>query len=130
MQEDETQIETESNTLLNENPSPNPLLTKSEKKDKVSTKSRTALWHLTFWGFVINYLVRCNLNMAIVSMVVQKKVSSNSSTESLECFNSSSKFLLGSSIDQYQSEDNNRTYFSLERSGLDLFMVSKYTYSH
>ncbi|XP_037044101.1 sialin-like isoform X2 [Bradysia coprophila] len=113
--------ETESNKLLNENPS-NPSITKCERNGKVSTKSRTILWHAAFWGFAINYMVRCNLNLAIVSIVVPKKVSTNSSTKPLECFNRSSNFPVGNSTDHYQYGDEMRKYFSLERIVMDLFM--------
>lgn len=30
---------------------------------------RTILWYMTFWGFAINFMLRMNLNIAIVSMV-------------------------------------------------------------
>ncbi|XP_050549192.1 vesicular glutamate transporter 3-like isoform X3 [Daktulosphaira vitifoliae] len=30
---------------------------------------RTILWYMTFWGFAMNYMLRMNLNIAIVSMV-------------------------------------------------------------
>lgn len=37
-------------------------------KQNVFTE-RTVLWYMTFWGFAINYMVRMNINIAIVSMV-------------------------------------------------------------
>lgn len=30
---------------------------------------RTILWYMTFWGFAMNFMLRMNLNIAIVSMV-------------------------------------------------------------
>lgn len=30
---------------------------------------RTILWYMTFWGFGMNFMLRMNLNIAIVSMV-------------------------------------------------------------
>ncbi|XP_037044095.1 sialin-like isoform X2 [Bradysia coprophila] len=114
--------ETESNKLLNKNPS-NPSTTKCERNGKVSTKSRTILWHAAFWGFAINYMARCNLNLAIVSIVVPKRVSTNSLTKPLECFNMSSNFPVGNSTDHYQYGDEMRKYFSLERIVMDLFMI-------
>lgn len=38
---------------------------------------RTVLWYMTFWGFAINYVIRMNINIAIVSMV--KKSTRNTS---------------------------------------------------
>lgn len=38
-----------------------------------SINSRTILWYLTFFGFIINYLFRININIAIVGMVAQRK---------------------------------------------------------
>ncbi|KAI8126427.1 Vesicular glutamate transporter 1 [Lucilia cuprina] len=35
-------------------------------------KCRTILWHMVFWGFVINYIFCINLNITIVDMVVIK----------------------------------------------------------
>ncbi|KNC33127.1 hypothetical protein FF38_04719 [Lucilia cuprina] len=37
-----------------------------------SIKCRTILWHMVFWGFVINYIFCINLNITIVDMVVIK----------------------------------------------------------
>ncbi|XP_065360360.1 sialin-like [Calliphora vicina] len=38
----------------------------------MKVKSRTILWHLVFWGFVINYMFCINLNITIVDMIVIK----------------------------------------------------------
>lgn len=32
-------------------------------------KARTILWYLTFFGFAINFMVRVNVNIAIVNMI-------------------------------------------------------------
>lgn len=32
-------------------------------------KQRTILWYLVFIGFSVNYMQRCNLNIAIIDMV-------------------------------------------------------------
>ncbi|XP_061393381.1 sialin-like, partial [Musca vetustissima] len=34
-------------------------------------QARTVLWYLVFFGFALNYMIRINLNIAIVEMVVQ-----------------------------------------------------------
>ncbi|KAL5289466.1 NaPi-T family protein [Megaselia abdita] len=37
-----------------------------------NVEARTVLWYLVFFGFAINYMIRINLNIAIVQMVVAK----------------------------------------------------------
>lgn len=63
-----------------------------ENKNSVSRKShqmrecctaRGVLWYLVFFGFAVNYMIRINLNIAIVAMI-QPKPSSNVSLTS-EC---------------------------------------------
>ncbi|KAM7358545.1 sialin-like [Cochliomyia hominivorax] len=39
-----------------------------------NVKCRTILWHLVFWGFIINYMFCINLNITIVDMIVKKSV--------------------------------------------------------
>ncbi|KAF5288077.1 hypothetical protein FQR65_LT12127 [Abscondita terminalis] len=48
-------------------------------------QARTVLWYLVFTGFAINYLLRVNLNIAIVSMVKPK----NKTNLSLKSYNDS-----------------------------------------
>lgn len=43
---------------------------------KQTVNCRTVLWFLTFFGFMINYMFRININIAIVEMVATRKVSS------------------------------------------------------
>lgn len=45
--------------------------------------ARGVLWYLVFFGFAVNYMIRINLNIAIVAMI-QPKPSSNVSLTS-EC---------------------------------------------
>lgn len=116
-------VSIESKKLLSEN-EPNPLITKNPSNGKVSTKSRTILWLITFWGFVINYMVRCNLNMAIVSMVLPRKASNNSTIVSLECFNYTSDLLLSNNTEQYQSKNEAKKHRSVERRIMDFFKVN------
>lgn len=42
-------------------------------------KSRTVLWYLTFVGFAVNYMIRINVNIAVVAMIdgTYKKSSMN-----------------------------------------------------
>ncbi|XP_017772050.1 PREDICTED: sialin-like [Nicrophorus vespilloides] len=52
-------------------------------KNKQWMATRDVLWYLVFFGFAVNYMIRINLNIAIVSMV-QARPKSNIS--SVECF--------------------------------------------
>ncbi|KAJ6646778.1 Sialin [Pseudolycoriella hygida] len=88
---------------------------KCPKSSKVSTKCRNILWHLSFWGFIINYVARSNLNMAIVSMA-RPRNQSNSSASS-ECFNHSSSLPIVNAGNF--TSDNFNKHFSVERTIMD-----------
>ena len=47
---------------------------------------RNVLWYLVFAGFGVNYMVRINLNIAIVSMVDGASRKGNVARNSSECF--------------------------------------------
>lgn len=53
--------------------------------------SRNVLWILVFSGFAVNYMVRINLNIAIVSMVKQRP--KNNLTLSSECIEDTTNIL-------------------------------------
>lgn len=38
-------------------------------EDAVGIKARSVLWYLTFAGFAMNYMIRININIAIVDMI-------------------------------------------------------------
>lgn len=40
---------------------------------------------MTFWGFAINYLIRMNINIAIVSMVIKNPIKNINKTITNEC---------------------------------------------
>lgn len=40
-----------------------------EAEETVGIKARTVLWYLTFVGFAMNYMIRININIAIVDMI-------------------------------------------------------------
>lgn len=44
---------------------------------------RTVLWYVTFVGFMVNYMLRINMNIAIVEMVARKPTTTNHHTS--EC---------------------------------------------
>lgn len=39
----------------------------------IQVKSRTVLWYYVFVGFAVNYMIRINVNIAIVDMVLEPK---------------------------------------------------------
>lgn len=46
---------------------------------------RTVLWYMSFVGFMVNYIFRLNVNIAIVEMVSRKKATTTGYSTS-ECF--------------------------------------------
>ncbi|KAH8240341.1 hypothetical protein KR038_004132 [Drosophila bunnanda] len=47
-------------------------------------EARTVLWYMTFMGFIVNYMIRINLNITIVDMVAKKVVPSLLANATLE----------------------------------------------
>nr|CAD7402565.1 unnamed protein product [Timema cristinae] len=55
--------------------------------DRCSPSARDVLWYVVFFGFAINYMVRININIAIVSMVRPRRAEpSNTKVNVSECF--------------------------------------------
>jgi len=50
----------------------------------ITISERTILWYMTFWGFGMNFMLRMNLNIAIVSMVRPKTVKDGLKSEYYE----------------------------------------------
>jgi hypothetical protein len=50
----------------------------------VKIKQRTILWFLVFIGFSVNYMIRININIALIDML-HKRPSPNRSAVSVEC---------------------------------------------
>lgn len=95
--------------------------------DEVHLKQRTILWYLVFVGFSVNYMIRININIAIVDMLSStNKVKSPSTTvksSSSECFvrSSNSSTILSSNS---ATEEENKKFPSIERKILDSLEVS------
>lgn len=83
-------------------------------------KQRRILWYLVFAGFSVNYMIRCNLNIAIIDMVVEPshlKKSSGASNISYECFENAEE-------DDYNIDTaTHRSFYSLERNLLQFLSV-------
>lgn len=97
--------------------------------DDVGVRQRTILWYLVFVGFSVNYMIRINVNIAIVDMLSSsynsKKSTENSNISSSECFvrNASEFQTANSTLLQLQRETSQK-FPSLERKILDKLGVS------
>lgn len=49
-------------------------------------KQRNILWYLVFAGFSVNYMIRCNLNIAIIDMVDPAHLKKSGANTTSECF--------------------------------------------
>lgn len=47
--------------------------------------ARTVLWYIVFAGFAVNYMVRINMNIAMVSMVNWKFLKNPNKTSQSQC---------------------------------------------
>ena len=86
-------------------------------------KQRKILWYLVFVGFGINYMQRCNLNIAIIDMIdstqQNSKVTENDAVN--ECINEEQTFI-NETKDTPINYKRVRTY-SLERHLLSYLSV-------
>lgn len=89
-------------------------------EDDVGVRARSVLWYLTFIGFAMNYMIRININIAIVDMI-SPKYKGHSPTTSGECF--SAQNISMSSNGSFMM-DHNEKFISIERRILDYFGVS------
>lgn len=68
---------------------PGPIQERPARKSWLS--ARTTLWYMSFCGFAINYVLRNNLNIAIVGMIKTGNIGANKSTAhsttGSECYN-------------------------------------------
>lgn len=58
---------------------------------------------MTFWGFAINYVIRMNINIAIVSMVVKNPIKDTNKTITNECPTDHVTFKTDNTLMQVQS---------------------------
>lgn len=76
--------------------------------------ARTVLWYMTFIGFIVNYMIRINLNITIVDMIVGHGAANDTAGNNTALANSSALAAL----------PEFRERFSLERWFLDWANVS------
>lgn len=98
---------------------------KMEPEQSVGVKARTVLWYLTFFGFAINYMIRININIAVVDMIsAEFKGKSVVMSECIQVVNASSEtfYNVSEGHDVIVSE---KTYISAEKRLLDFIGVRR-----
>lgn len=92
-----------------------------EAEESVGIRARTVLWYLTFVGFAMNYMIRININIAIVDMISEEFKGKNVvMSECISFENSTNATFYDVSEDVIVNE---KTYISLERRFLDFIGV-------
>ena len=87
-------------------------------EEDVGIKARSVLWYLTFIGFAMNYMIRININIAIVDMISPEYKSK--AVTSSECFSTNITMSKNESL----MLDHSERYVSFEKRILDYFGVS------
>lgn len=98
-----------------------------------SISCRQVLWYLAFVGFAVNYMIRINLNIAIVDMIQSKKITNNNGNVVVsECYNHTTEpmeFVNFSLTDgSHQQIQRSSGRFSFEREILKFLNVSILVY--
>lgn len=93
-----------------------------ESEATEGVKARSVLWYLTFFGFAMNYMIRININIAIVAMISDEFKGKHVVTS--ECFdmkNASTETFSNISSDEIGLVA--KAYVPLEQRFLDLIGV-------
>ncbi|CAG9800583.1 unnamed protein product [Chironomus riparius] len=95
-----------------------------QKDDDVKVKQRTILWFLVFTGFSINYMIRINVNIALIDMLdtVYRKPS-NTPNVSIECVATNDVYTNDTENLNNDLIENEHTRLSLERRILDFLSI-------
>lgn len=94
------------------------------EEGQIGIKARTVLWYLTFVGFAMNYMIRININIAIVDMI-SEEFRGNTKVVQSECFsvaNSTNETFY--EILEEEKIENTRKFISFERRFLDFMKVN------
>ena len=101
--------------------------------DKIDCmKSRSILWYLVFVGFSVNYMIRININIAIVDMIdTNFKKSTNNTVITSECLtvqNYTYPVNVTNNVWKHDEKQNKsatekKEYISLEKRFLNAFKV-------
>lgn len=92
-----------------------------EEEEVVGVKARSVLWYLTFVGFAMNYMIRININITVVSMISDEFKGKNLVMS--DCFT----VVNSTNVTFYDVSDDvvedGRNYVSLEKRLLDWLEV-------
>lgn len=94
---------------------------KKEAEGTEGVKARSVLWYLTFVGFAMNYMIRININIAIVAMISDEFKGKHVVTS--ECFDLKNASIETNTTIGDESEALEKTYVSLEQRFLDFIGV-------
>lgn len=90
-------------------------------------KQRTILWYLVFVGFSVNYMQRCNLNIAIIDMISTETASAKLSATNLsvtsKCLENTDENFFNESTET-TSSSRKESFYSFERHLLTLLSVT------
>lgn len=98
-----------------------------EAEGTTGIKARSVLWYLTFVGFAMNYMIRININIAIVDMIHDdfkgKHVVMSECISLVNATNETYYDIIGAATEVAVIE---KSYVSLEKRLLDYLGVSCY----
>lgn len=97
----------------------------SKEEVVVGIRARSVLWYLTFIGFAMNYMIRININIAIVDMISEDFKNNKKQVHMSQCHNENSTILEIFDIHNNGQVVVKKDYISLERRILDYFEVKK-----
>lgn len=108
-------------------------MSKSTEGETCGNKQRTILWYIVFVGFSVNYMIRININIAIVEMIdTNFKKSTNNTIITSECLTIQNyTYPVNVTNNNWKQDDNEnkstsekkKEYISLEKRFLDTFEV-------
>ena len=91
-----------------------------EPEETIGIKARNVLWYLTFFGSAMNYIIRININIAIVDMISSEFKGGKSAgvSECYDAINATNATFFDTANNTKVNWDE-RTFVSLERRLLD-----------
>jgi hypothetical protein len=97
------------------------------KEEVVGVKARSVLWYLTFIGFAMNYMIRININIAIVDMISSEYKVKGVFMSECSNLNNSTLYDIRNVVSTLSNEQQivAKDYVSLERQFLDYLGVSR-----
>lgn len=95
----------------------------------IAVEARTVLWYMTFIGFIVNYMLRINLNITIVDMIAGVNgrttlAPPTNASVNLSTTNTSDFLAFVSPVESTSNVTDREERYSLERQFLDWAKVS------